>query len=94
MIEHNAHPRRLDIDWKWIEAALNAGLLISIDPDAHAVEEFDLCKYGVLSAQKAGVTKDQNLSSYGLKEFEEYINNPEKIKDVKHYYSVHQLANA
>jgi DNA polymerase (family 10) len=31
VIEHNAHPRRLDIDWRWIEAALNAGLLISID---------------------------------------------------------------
>ena len=27
-------------------------------------------------------------------EFEEYINHPEKIKDVKHYYSVHQLAGA
>jgi NADH-quinone oxidoreductase subunit F len=25
-------------------------------------------------------------------EFEEYINHPEKIKDIKHYYSVHQLA--
>ncbi len=28
------------------------------------------------------------------KEFEEYINNPKGIKDVKHYYSVHQLAGA
>lgn len=28
------------------------------------------------------------------KEFEDYINHPEKIKDVKHYYSVHQLAGA
>jgi NADH-quinone oxidoreductase subunit F len=28
------------------------------------------------------------------KEFEEYINHPERIKDVKHYYSVHQLAGA
>jgi NADH-quinone oxidoreductase subunit F len=27
-------------------------------------------------------------------EFEEYINHPEKIKDIKHYYSVHQLAGA
>lgn len=27
-------------------------------------------------------------------EFEEYINHPERIKDVKHYYSVHQLAGA
>ncbi len=27
-------------------------------------------------------------------EFEEYINNPSKIRDVKHYYSVNQLASA
>jgi DNA polymerase (family X) len=73
VIELNANPRRLDMDWRYIDYALEKGVMISIDPDAHAVEEFDLCKYGVLSAQKAGVTKEQNLSSYGLKEFEKFL---------------------
>jgi len=73
VIEHNAHPRRLDIDWKWIEAALNAGLLISIDPDAHSIEGFDHTRYGVLSAQKGGLTKEKNLSSFTLAEFEDYL---------------------
>jgi DNA polymerase (family 10) len=66
VIELNAHPRRLDIDWRWIKEATDKGVLISINPDAHSIEGFDDCKYGVLVAQKAGLTKYQNLSSYTL----------------------------
>lgn len=73
VIELNAHPSRLDIDWRFIDAALNRGLLISIDPDAHAIEGFEDCRYGVLVAQKAGVTKGKNLSSFNLYEFETYL---------------------
>lgn len=73
VIELNAHPSRLDIDWRYIETAIDCGLLISIDPDAHAVEGYEDCRYGVLVAQKAGVTKEKNLSSFSLKEFEAYL---------------------
>jgi DNA polymerase (family 10) len=73
VIELNAHPRRLDIDWRHIGYALDKGVLISIDPDAHAIDGFDDCRYGVLAAQKAGLTKEQNLSSYSLKEFESFL---------------------
>lgn len=72
-IELNAHPRRLDIDWRWINAALEKGVLISINPDAHTIEGFDDCRYGVLAAQKTLLTPQQNLSSFSLKEFEEYL---------------------
>src|SRR5690606_13591751 len=37
VIEINAHPRRLDLDWRWIDYALQKNLLLSIDPDAHAI---------------------------------------------------------
>jgi DNA polymerase (family 10) len=73
VIELNAHPRRLDMDWRWIKAATDKGVLISINPDAHSIEGFDDCKYGVLVAQKAGLTKYQNLSSYTLADFEEFL---------------------
>ncbi|MFL9485157.1 PHP domain-containing protein [Chitinophagaceae bacterium LWZ2-11] len=73
VIELNAHPRRLDIDWRWIEYAIEKNVLISIDPDAHNVSGYDHCKYGVLVAQKAGLTAKQNLSSFTLKEFEEFV---------------------
>lgn len=72
-IELNAHPSRLDIDWRHIEYALQKNVLISINPDAHTIEGFDDIKYGVLAAQKAMVTKQQNLSSFGLNEFEQYL---------------------
>ncbi len=73
VIELNAHPRRLDIDWRWIDYALEKGVLISIDPDAHSIEGFDDCRYGVLVAQKTGLTKEKNLSSFSLKEFETFL---------------------
>ena len=73
VIELNAHPRRLDIDWRWIEYALEEGVLISINPDAHAVEGYADCRYGVLVAQKAGLTKEQNLSSFSLAAFENFV---------------------
>jgi DNA polymerase (family X) len=73
VIEINAHPRRLDMDWKWIGYALEKGILLSINPDAHALDGFDDVKYGVLAAQKGGLTKENNLSSFGLKEFENWL---------------------
>ena len=73
VIELNAHPRRLDIDWEWIPQAVEKGVLISINPDAHAVEGFEDCKYGVLAAQKGGLTPQWNLSSMPLPEFQSFI---------------------
>ncbi|MBX2934303.1 MAG: DNA polymerase/3'-5' exonuclease PolX [Ferruginibacter sp.] len=73
VIELNAHPSRLDIDWRQIDYALEKNVLISIDPDAHSIEGFKDIRYGVLVAQKAMVTKEQNLSSMNLQQFEEFV---------------------
>ncbi len=70
VIEINAHPRRLDMDWKWISYAMEKKVLISINPDAHFLEGFDDIKYGVLAAQKGCLTPKCNLSSFSLKEFD------------------------
>ncbi|WP_207510425.1 DNA polymerase/3'-5' exonuclease PolX [Longitalea luteola] len=82
VIELNAHPRRLDIDWRWIDYAIEKGVLISIDPDAHSIDGYDDCRYGVLAAQKGGLTKEQNLSSFTLTEFEEYLANRKKARGI------------
>jgi len=73
VIEINAHPRRLDMDWRWIQKAVDKGVLLSINPDAHFIEGYKDVKYGVLAAQKGGLTRTHNLSSFGLKEFEEWL---------------------
>lgn len=73
VIELNAHPRRLDIDWHWIPSAIDKGVLISINPDAHATIGFEDVKYGVLTAQKGMLTKEKNLSSFTLTQFEAWL---------------------
>jgi DNA polymerase (family 10) len=78
VIEINAHPRRLDMRWQWIEYALSKNVLLSIDPDAHSIPEFENTRYGVLVAQKAMVTKRNNLSSFSLSEFENFLKEKSK----------------
>jgi DNA polymerase (family 10) len=82
VIELNAHPRRLDMDWRWIGYALEQGAMISIDPDAHSAEGIDVIRYGVLAAQKAGVTAGQNLSSFGLAEFKDWLLETREAKGI------------
>jgi DNA polymerase (family 10) len=69
VLEINAHPRRLDLDWRWIQSAVRKGVMLSINPDAHSIEGFDDIRYGVLAAQKGMLTKENNLSSKSREEF-------------------------
>ena len=54
-IEINAHPWRLDMDWRWCERGLELGCMFSIDPDAHSTDEIDNVQWGVLMARKGAV---------------------------------------
>jgi DNA polymerase (family 10) len=82
VIELNAHPRRLDMDWRWIGYALDKGALISIDPDAHSINGYKDIRYGVLAARKAGLTPDKNLSSFSLEEFNAFLENRKKLRGI------------
>lgn len=73
VIELNAHPSRLDIDWSYIDCALEMGVMISINPDAHSVDGYKHIKYGVIAAQKGGTESKHNLSSFDLKSLEQYL---------------------
>ncbi len=73
VIEINASPSRLDMDWQWIEYAVQKGVMLSINPDAHSLENFGYVKYGTLVAQKGGLTAANNLSSFGLEKFETFL---------------------
>lgn len=72
-IEINAAPERLDIDWRWIERALEKGVLLSVNPDAHSLDDFDNIRFGVLAAQKGGLTAAHNISSFSRVEFEAWL---------------------
>jgi DNA polymerase (family 10) len=73
VIEINANPRRLDLDWRWIRYAVKQGVMLSINPDAHSIDGIDDVRYGVLSAQKGMMTAKDNLSSLSLHEFEMFL---------------------
>lgn len=73
VVEINAHPRRLDLDWQWISYAMEKQVLLSIDPDAHAIQGINDVFYGVMSAQKGGLTRAYNLSSFSLDDFEKFL---------------------
>lgn len=82
VIELNAHPNRLDIDWRYIEKALAKNVLISIDPDSHYTDGLDDTFYGVMVAQKAMLTKEKNLSSFSLQAFENYLLEIKSLKNI------------
>ena len=82
VIELNANPRRLDMDWRQIPYALEKNVLISINPDAHSINGIDDIRYGVFSAQKGMLTKEKNLSSFSLREFEKFIIKRKQIKGI------------
>lgn len=82
VIELNAHPNRLDIDWRHIQYALDKKVMISIDPDAHFIEGLDDIRYGVLVAQKTLLTKENNLSSFSKDDFEKYILHRKSLKNI------------
>jgi len=52
-IELNAHPQRLDIDWRWGPELRSSGTMISVNPDAHEMVGLDDTRYGVWMAEKA-----------------------------------------
>lgn len=66
VIEVNANPLRLDLDWRWHQYALDKGVWLSINPDAHRNEGFNDMHYGVLAARKGGLYKERCLNALSL----------------------------
>lgn len=73
VVEINAHPWRLDLDWRWHQAALEFGCLMSINPDAHSIPELDHMHWGVEMARKGGVPADRVLNAMALPEITRYL---------------------
>jgi len=65
-IELNANPHRLDLDWRLIPSAKQAGVKISIDPDAHQVAGIEDMRYGVGIARKGWLTRQDLLNTLPL----------------------------
>ncbi|TWR27664.1 DNA polymerase/3'-5' exonuclease PolX [Mucilaginibacter achroorhodeus] len=71
VIEINANPLRLDLDWRWHQYAIEKGVMLSINPDAHRNSGFNDMKYGTIVARKGGVAKQNCLNALSLTEIKE-----------------------
>lgn len=68
IIELNANPHRLDMDWRHWKSAAAAGVLTSINPDAHAPDHFDFVEAGVRVARKGWLRREQVFNTRSLAE--------------------------
>jgi DNA polymerase (family 10) len=72
-VEINAHPWRLDLEWRWHQAALDFGCMMSINPDAHSIRELDHMHWGVEMARKGGVPAARVLNAMTLSDITRYL---------------------
>lgn len=72
-IEINANPWRLDMDWRHGMKARAAGLLTSVNPDAHSIDGIDVIPFGVMIGRKALFEKERVLNTLSAEEFAAWL---------------------
>jgi DNA polymerase (family 10) len=73
VLELNADPARLDLDWRLAKRAADRGVLFAINPDAHSVDALDFVDYGVRMARKAWLSPDRILNTRDVHEIEAFF---------------------
>ncbi len=73
VIELNANPYRLDMDWRHWKRAAEKGVLCAINPDAHSTDGFDYTEAGVYIARKGWLTRDHILNCRPLDAVKTYF---------------------
>jgi DNA polymerase (family 10) len=73
IIELNASPWRLDMDWRWWKLARDKGVKTSINPDAHSTRGLQDLFFGIRSARKGWLTRDAVINTQSLEEVEKTI---------------------
>jgi DNA polymerase (family 10) len=73
MIEVNGNPQRLDVDWRHLPRAVDRGVLLSIHPDAHSINELSHVISGTWVGRKAGLPPKAFFNTKPLDEVEELL---------------------
>jgi DNA polymerase (family 10) len=72
-IELNASPYRLDVDWRHIYEAMDKGVFVSINPDAHAIAGLRDMEWGVKVGRKGGLLKELTLNALTLEDVKRFF---------------------
>ena len=79
ILEVNANPQRLDLRDIHVRRAVELGIKLAINTDAHHVDHFDLLHYGVATAQRGWATAVSVVNTWSLEKLLAYIQrNPNK----------------
>jgi DNA polymerase (family 10) len=78
MIEINAHPARLDLDWIHCKRARTLGVKLVINPDAHSCDDLALYHYGIDVARRGWLTKDDVFNTLSAAEVAKTLSHGKK----------------
>lgn len=78
ILEINANPQRLDLSAEVLRPVHD--IMVTINTDAHHIENLELMKYGVATAQKAFINKERVLNTMSRKDFKSFIENNKKLQ--------------
>ncbi len=79
LIEINAHPMRLDLDWIHCKRAKELGVKLVINPDAHSTADLEFYSYGVSVARRGWLEKKDIFNTLSTKEVEKYFLERKKL---------------
>ena len=86
ILELNASPYRLDIDWRYMKYAREKGVMISINPDAHAVAGLGDVFYGINIARKGWQESKDVLNTKGVNDIKDTF---KKLRNAKRHQVHH-----
>lgn len=70
IIELNANPWRLDMDWRWWKLAVEKGVKCAINPDAHRTDHLQFLWFGIKQARKGWLRREDVVNCLPLGEIE------------------------
>jgi DNA polymerase (family 10) len=73
ILEINANPQRLDLRDAHVRRAMDLGVKLALNTDAHAVNHFGLRSYGVATAQRGWATAERVVNTWPIDRFLEYV---------------------
>jgi len=80
ILELNANPHRLDLDWRQCIYAKKMGVRVAINPDAHSVDGFGDLKFGINAARKGWLEASDCISCFTLAEMTTFLTNSRRQK--------------
>jgi len=73
VLEINANPRRLDLDASYVRRAVDMGILLAINTDAHQPNHFDLMPYGIMTARRGWAEAKNVLNTRPVADFIQWM---------------------